>query len=517
MMTAFTPPLAGPIPAPKTAYLFIRGLALVYAAAFVSLWPQIPGLIGEQGILPAAEFFKYLASVTGENRYWLLPTAAWLRADTVFLQGLCGAGIIFSLALFAGMLPRVMLFLVWASYLSLMHAGQVFLSFQWDSLLLETGFLALWAAPLKLWDKPRVSYEPDPWVVFLFRWLFFRFMIGSAAVKLLSGDAAWQNLTALTYHYWTTPLPAWTGWYLNALPLGFHKASAFVMFVIELGLPWLIWTGRRGRLICFVGQIIFQILLIATGNFAFFNYLTMVLALWLLDDAFLGGSSTAPGPQMNPDRPAAAAALQIIMRSVSRGALALLFLLSVVVFSETLRVRLAWFKPLKSVMSAVSPFCLTNRYGLFAVMTQERHEIILEGSLDGQDWRPYEFRWKPGDPMKRPEFVAPHQPRLDWQMWFAALGSVRQNSWVLGLMRQILFESKPVLDLLGHNPFPGKAPRYVRARVYDYRFTDPATKRATGAWWQRTWIGEYAPVMARMGTTVYLLKKQDGITTGPGG
>ena len=485
------------VPARKTAFVFIRALALVYAAAFLSLWPQIPGLIGEQGILPAGEFFKYIASVTGANRFWLVPTLAWFRSDTVFLQGLCAAGIVFSLLLFAGVLPRFCLFWVWALYLSLMHAGQIFLSFQWDCLLLEAGFLALWAAPWTLWDKPSEAHEPDAFLVFLFRWLFFRLMIGSGAVKLLSGDVSWGNLTALTYHYWTTPLPAWTGWYLNGLSPDFHKAAALIMFAVELGLPWLIWTGRRGRLICFAGQVIFQVILIATGNFAFFNYLTIVLALWLLDDGFLGS-----GPQGVPPEflvPARSTPWPMIRRCISRALLGILLLFSGVIFLETLNVRLAELKPLKRVMAAASPFCLTNHYGLFAVMTKERHEIVLEGSLDGQTWLPYEFRWKPGDPLKRPEFVAPHQPRLDWQMWFAALGTLRQNAWVLGLMKQILFESQPVLGLLKNNPFPARAPRYLRALVYDYRFTDPETKRRTGAWWQRTLVGEYAPAVSRTG------------------
>jgi hypothetical protein len=317
----------------------------------------------------------------------------------------------------------------------------------------------------------------------MYRWLLFRLMFGSGVVKLRSGDAAWRSLTALQYHYETQPLPTWVGFYAHHLPASIHVACAAVMFLIELVLPWLIWFPGRWRRVPLVAFVAFQILIAVTGNYAFFNLLTIALCVFLADPGLLPR-------RWRPAAPTAEAAATLFgawPRALLAPFVAVVVLVSAVHFSEaTLRVGAPWPSPVFWLARAVSPLRSVNSYGLFAVMTTTRPEIVVEGSDDGETWRAYEFRYKPGDPHRRPGFVAPHQPRLDWQMWFAALGgSCDQSPWMQGLFQRLREGSPPVVGLLGSNPFPDRPPRYVRALLYDYRFADLATHRRTGEWWQR--------------------------------
>lgn len=479
----------------RTACLFTRALALVYLAAFLSLAFQITGLAGQNGILPVQDYLRLAAAHLGSERYWRIPTLAWLSAGDGALSGACWAGVFFSLLLLAGGLPGVSALALWVLYLSLTHAGQDFLSFQWDILLLECGFLALFLVPWT-WREKFASAEPKfKIVIWLYRWLLFRLIAGSGLVKWLSGDPAWRNLTALSFHYETTPLPVWTGWYFHHLPLWFHKISCAAMFGIEILAPLLMLAGRRGRRACFVLQAGFQLFLIATGNYAFFNWLTLALCLLLLDDACLPGNRGA----MN----AAAKRCVGAPAFAAYPVFAFLLLLGVMNFSGTLRLQVPWPAALRSAERLAKPFFWVNRYGLFAVMTQKRPEIILEGSQDGKLWQPYEFRWKPGLPERRPEFVAPHQPRLDWQMWFAALGNYRSEPWVPVLMKRLMLNTRDVSALLKTNPFAGNPPRYLRAVVYEYHFTSAEERRTTRRWWTRQPLGLYCPVLARIGTSLF--------------
>jgi hypothetical protein len=360
-------------------------------------------------------------------------------------------------------------------------AGQDFLSFQWDVLLLEAGLLAVPLAPRGLL-RPRPG-PPPLLVVWMYRWLLFRLMFASGVVKLRSGDEAWRTLRALDYHYETQPLPTWIGFYAHHLPARVHMTSTAVMFLIELVLPWLIWFPGRWRRVPLVAFVAFQMLIAATGNYAFFNLLTIALCVFLADSALLPRRWRPPAPA--PDVPATL--FGPWPRALLAPLLAVLALVSVVQFSEvTLGLGVPWPSPVVWLARAVSPLRSVNSYGLFAVMTTTRPEIVVEGSDDGETWRAYEFRYKPGDPHRRPGFVAPHQPRLDWQMWFAALGgSCDESPWLQRLFQRLREGSPPVDGLLGSNPFPDRPPRHVRALLYDYRFADLATHRRTGEWWQR--------------------------------
>ena len=468
-----------------SANIFPRFLAAIYLVAFVSLWVQIDGLIGSRGIWPVQETVSSVSERLGPNGIFRYPTLFWFGQSDLLLHLVCGGGA--ALSLISIFLPASwpVWFLLWASYLSLVTVGGAFLSFQWDVLLLEVGFLTFFALPF----VPRLRgalNAPSRSVSWLYRWLLFRFMFASGVVKLTSGDATWRNLSALTFHYETQPLPTWIGWYVHQLPDVIHIASTAAMFVIELAVPFLIFGPRRPRLIAFFLFIGFQINIALTGNYNYFNLLTMALCLWLVDDA-----SWPRSMSKFFSRPCAESLPW--PRSVILGYLTVVLLASANLFSKyTLRHRTDWPGPINSLSAALAPFRMINTYGLFQVMTKERPEIIIEGSMDGVTWQPYDFRYKPGNPATSPSFVAPHQPRLDWQMWFAALGGARQKRWFHSLAARLLEGSPPVLDLLAHSPFPeDDPPNFLRAQLYNYRFTTYQERAELGIWWKREHKGVY--------------------------
>jgi predicted DCC family thiol-disulfide oxidoreductase YuxK len=474
-----------------TAWLFLRILGVIYAIAFLSLWTQIFGLAGSQGILPARDFLQGVREHYGPVRFWLLPTLCWANTSDAFLNGLCATGTFLSLLLTLGVAPILSLVGLWALYLSLATVCQDFLWFQWDGLLLETGFFAIFLAPWRSRSRPRGDPAPSRAALWLLRWLLFRLMLSSAAVKLLSGDPNWRHLTALDYHYETQCLPPWTAWYAQHLPAWFQKASVVMMFAIEGLVPFFIIAPRRIRFVAGLALVGLQAIILVTGNYCFFNLLAIALCLLLLDDGVWPRRWREPVAQ-----PSGVPARGLWPNWVTRPAVAVLFLTSLVPIFRALHLPANWLGPIPGLYRVASPWRTVNSYGLFAVMTTRRPEIIVEGSSDGDTWRPYEFRYKPGDVMRRPRFVAPHQPRLDWQMWFAALGDYRGETWFLRFCERLLQGSPPVLAMMAKNPFPDAPPRLIRAVVYDYHFTDPATRRATGAWWRRELRGLYCPILA---------------------
>ena len=469
-------------------WLFLRGLGCIYLIAFLSLWVQIHGLIGSNGILPAEQYLAAVRQQLGTEGYYLLPTLFWLNPSDACLHFLCAGGVVLSLVLIAGFFPTAALTGLWIFYLSLVAVGQAFLSFQWDVLLLEAGFLAIFFAPLQIREAfARVS-ETSGAFLWLLRWLLFRLMFASGFVKLAS-DEVWRNLTALNFHYETQPLPTWLGWYVHQLPEWLHKVSVIGMFAVELIVPFLIFAPRRLRTAGCIGLIGLQLLILLTGNYCFFNLLAIALCFLLIDDVTWKGLLSKrfmPNFQSVENSPHRYRRVCIAVVAT------LLFLLSGIRFGGQLfrDVRfpdVAWIRPFRSV----------NTYGLFADMTESRPEIIVEGSNDRITWKTYRFRWKPGDLKEAPKWVAPHQPRLDWQMWFAALqGNPQNTSWFLHFMGALLQGRPEVLQLLAENPFPDTPPRYVRATLYDYHFTDIATKRSEGTWWYRERKGLYCPAVS---------------------
>jgi predicted DCC family thiol-disulfide oxidoreductase YuxK/uncharacterized membrane protein YphA (DoxX/SURF4 family) len=481
----------------RVRFVFLRGLALVYLVAFASLFGQIQGLAGSNGIVPAASLIRTLKVEAAQRhiglaRFHAFPTLAWLSASDGALNWQCGAGVVLSLLLLFGIAPAPVLFLLWCLYLSLATVCGPFLDFQWDMLLLETGFIAIFFAPLQLVERPSRQSTPSTMVVWLLRWLLFRLMFESGCVKLMSGDSSWWHLTALRVHYETQPLPTRIGWYAHQLPPDVQAVCTFLLLAIELVVPVLIFSGRRARLTAagiFTGL---QVLIMLTGNYTFFNWLTILLCIMLLDDRALkpqGLRALYPSSTTRLFHPRCLRWPRFIILTV---ALVIVLVTTMGLF-RTLRVSNRWSAPVIALYDWLEPLRSFNSYGLFAWMTPARPEIVIEGSNDGQDWQPYEFKYKPGDLKKKPRFIAPFQPRLDWQMWFAALGDPRQKQWFLNFEARLLQNSPEVLALMGTNPFPKAPPKYVRALLYEYHFTDTATRHDTGLWWRREYEGIYAP------------------------
>jgi hypothetical protein len=314
-------------------------------------------------------------------------------------------------------------------------------------------------------------------------------MFASAVVKLTSGDPSWRHATALQYHYETQPLPTWTAWFMHQLPAWCQRLSALFMFAIEGLSPFLIFAPRRLRIAAAVGIVSLQLLILATGNYAFFNLLALALCVALLDDAVWPAGWRRRFERAR-SRPKTLPGWIVVPTTLA------LFGLSLYPMARAFHSSADYLGPIRDLYRVTAPLRIVNPYGLFQVMTTRRPEIEIEGSDDGVTWKAYRFRWKPGPLDRRPEFVAPHQPRLDWQMWFAALADFQQEPWFLSFCQRLLEGSPPVLALLDENPFPRAPPRFVRATLYEYHFTDSTTRRATGAWWRRERLGPYGPALA---------------------
>jgi predicted DCC family thiol-disulfide oxidoreductase YuxK len=488
---------------------FLRGLGLTYLTAFVSLWVQIDGLIGANGVLPISDFLPLARDRLGDQAVRFLPTLCWFNSSNGFLHVLCGTGVVASLLLIIGIAPIICLVLLFVSYLSLTIAGQTFLSFQWDILLLETGFLALFFAPARWWMRRDDSRAPRLGL-FLLKVLLFKLMFMSGVVKLTASDDSWWNLTALDYHYWSQPLPTVFAWFADKGPEWFKKFSVAACLVIEIVVPFFIWAPRRIRVTAAALLVGLQIAIAITGNYCFFNLLTIVLCLLLIDDAVFGrgkSSREMEGRAPASPSPSIVPASQELRPPLSWFADWTQLIAAVIVLLLTLPLN-AWHfynalnqdaempSPIPAIAERVDPFRVCSGYGLFRVMTKDRREVVIEGSRDGIDWAPYEFKWKPGDLNRVPGWCAPHQPRLDWQMWFAALSSARHNVWFVRLVGCLLENKPQVTRLLATNPFPETGPTYIRARFYRYRFTSTVERRSTGAWWKREEIGEYLPTVS---------------------
>jgi len=474
------------------SWLFLRLLGLIYLVAFVSLATQLKGLVGKHGILPAREFLQERRH-WGPSRFLRMPTLCWLSASDTFMLWLAWSGAALALLLLAGFAPIPVLVLLWVFYLSLATVCRIFLGYQWDILLLEAGFLGILLAPLEVAPRFPPVATPSPIVVWLFWWLLFRLMFSSGVAKLRSGDPTWRNLTALSHHYETQPLPTPLAWQAHQLPVDFHKISTVVMFAIEILAPFLIIAPSPARFVAAALFILLMALIQITGNYCFFNLLGIALSILLLDDKVLAPVVGWAFPQL--ESPGAFIPAPNWLNGAVTVVAVSILTLSAEPILHLFRVRISLPNWLAELLGLVEPFRLVNSYGLFSVMTAERPEIVVEGSNDAVNWQPYEFKFKPGEVTRAPAFVAPHQPRLDWQLWFAALGYYQNNPWFSRFLARLLEGSPTVLSLLKINPFPGSPPRYVRAVLYDYRFTNRAARRATGAWWQRERRGFYSPIL----------------------
>jgi lipase maturation factor 1 len=428
--------------------LLVAGVGLCFTSAFLSAWHQVGGLLGPRGIAPAAGLLSAVREAWGPwEGVWAVPSVFWLGAGDAALATVCLAGALAGVVAAVGLCPRWALGLAWVLHLSLVAVGSVFWHFQWDALLSEAGLLALLVAPAGL--RPAWSRSPPRLSWVLVQLLVVRLMVASGLVKLLSGDATWRNLTALRYHLWTQPLPTPLGIWLAPAPARLLDGLCALTLAVELVAPLFVFGPRVLRRLAALALALLQVGIALTGNYGFFNLLSLVLLLAFLDDRDMGpvGRWALRGRRPVVARPAG--------WPLRLGAAALA-LLGLSAFVEGLGGPV----PLAPVLEALAPFELVNRYGLFAVMTTKRDEIRLDVSDDGQTWRHVRFRDKPDD--RGASWVAPEMPRLDWQMWFAALGPCRSSPWFLAFVRRLL-EGEPAVWRLLATPAPATPPRLLRS------------------------------------------------------
>jgi hypothetical protein len=515
-----------------TRWIFLRSLGAIYFSAFFPLAFQIRGLIGPQGILPAAEYLKSIAEQVGYVRYWYVPSVLWFSSGGHMLTGLCWVGMAAAVLLIFNVWPRGTLVICFVCFLSCVSAAEDFSGYQSDGMLLEAGFLSLFLAPGGFRPGFGEMRPPVRAALYLLLWEWFRIYFESGVAKIAGGDPQWRNFTAIDEYYQNGPLPTWIGWYAQHLPHWFHAGTTAVTLVLELALIWAAFLPRRFRIVLFFVVTAWQVGIILTANYTFLNYLVLILGLLLLDDRFLMRffptkwkkplSDRAAATVVEPISPAADA-LSILATPTSRSTddppasrnatrdwwqkirLALILLRVAVtavlltwIFYAT-AVQMLWMitpAPLPTApVALLDPFRIANRYGLFAVMTRGRYEIEFQGSHDGKTWIAYPFRHKPQELDKPPRIYAPYQPRLDWNLWFASLGEWRDNPMVLRTERRLLSNEPDVLSLFAANPFPQGPPRQVRAVLWQYWFTSMAEKREHGLWWRREFRGLYAPAI----------------------
>jgi hypothetical protein len=472
-----------------TRALLVRLLGAIYFVAFLSLHDQLLPLFGEHGLLPARLYLERIAAAAasdGTHPFLELPTLFWLGASDGTLRAACDAGLALSVAVVLGAANAIVLAALWAIYLSFVHVGQVFYSFGWEILLLETGFLAIFLCPL---TRLRAVEDPPRVVIWLLRWTLFRVMLGAGLIKL-RGDECWRDLTCLVYHYETQPLPNPLSFWLHRAPRWFHQVGVAWNHVVELALPWLLFGPRRAAAIAGLLEASFQLTLIASGNLSFLNWLTLALCVPCLDDAALLRLSPAPlrrrllrrlsSPPAPAPRPA---------RYVSYALAALVAYLSVGPIANLV-------SSAQVMNSSFDRLHLVNTYGAFGSVGRVRNEVILEGTEDDPTspsarWREYDLPCKPGDPARRPCVIAPYQLRLDWEIWFAAMSDYPHHPWLVHFVYKLLRGDAQAARLLARNPFPDHPPRAIRATLWEYHFAEPGNR--DHAWWTRAPVGEWLP------------------------
>jgi hypothetical protein len=510
-------------------WIFLRALGGIYFSAFFSLIFQIRGLIGLGGILPAGDYLQAVAHSVGFARgLWYAPTLLWLASGPHALTALCWVGMGASLLLVLNVWPRGMLSVCFLCFLSFVSAAQDFSGYQSDGMLLEAGFIALFFSPPGFHPGLGAASPPSRASLFLLLWEWFRIYFESGVAKIIGADPEWRNFTAMDEYYQNGPLPTWIGWYMQHLPHWFHASTVFATLALELVLVWMFVLPRRWRIACFFIVTPWQVVVILTANYTFLNYLVLMLGFLLLDDRLVlrfvpqrwkrcssadwdalraqtsaaegasvaGSNGTAeavPYPKPSRDEPYQRF-VRVLKLSFSGIMLGWIFYATTVELIWMFSIAL----PLPtSPVEALEPFRIANRYGLFGIMTRGRYEIEFQGSEDGKTWVPYPFRYKPQDLSTPPGIYAPYQPRFDWNLWFASLGSWRDYPIVPNTEVRLLSNDKDVLALFEKNPFPQGPPRQVRAVIWQYWVTTISEKRTEGLWWRRQYVGLYAPTLER--------------------
>jgi lipase maturation factor 1 len=487
-------------------WLFLRAIGVIFGSAFYSLLFQVRGLIGPAGIQPADAYLAAIAAALPRTaRVWTAPTLFWWSATDGALLVVVSTGLIAAVLLTINVWPRVTAAVCTVLFLSCVTALQTFSSYQSDGMLLQAGVAAVLLAPRGL--RPGLgSWSPPSWAsVWLVRWEWFSIYFGSGVVKLWSGDPQWRSLTAMDHYYENSPLPSWPGWYAQQLPHPVHAATALLTLLAELALPWVLLLPRRPRIAVAVVLTVFQIGIIATANYAFLNYLVLTLGVFLVDDRAITGLARRVWRTRGTtaDREISVAAPQPpgVVRPSGYGRWTGALRAGVLVATIYLSASSFLAGKLPAAMSAssryVEAFRFANSYGLFAVMTTAEYEIEFQGMRRDSTWVAYPFRYKPQDPFVAPGLYAPYQPRFEWNLWFASLGPWSDSPWVVTTEARLLRGDPQVLALFAANPFGSSPPVAVRTVLWRYWFTDAATRRRTGRWWNRDPLGLFAGTVTR--------------------
>jgi Lipase maturation factor len=472
-----------------TRFLILRLLGFIYFIAFLILINQAVPLIGENGLLPADAFLTLLQKhFASRGRGFVeYPSLFWFHLSDASLLVFAWIGLFLSLIVFSGFANSILMLLLWGLYLSYVSIGQLWYSYGWEIQLLETGFLAVFLCPL-LDPRPFPRRAPPVAVIWLFRWLGFRIMLGAGLIKL-RGDPCWRDLTCLYYHYETQPLPNPLSRTFHFMPKWFHQVGVLWNHFTELLLPWFAVTPRILRNIAGVLLIAFQVFLIISGNLSFLNYLTIVPMIAYCDDGFLRRLLPSRIVQM-AENASTNAQPSRSMRIASLSLAGIVAVLSIPIVTNLLSSR-------QIMNTSFESLHLVNTYGAFGSVGKQRDEIIFEGTQDTvitekTEWRAYEFKCKPGDPNRRPCVIAPYQYRIDWQIWFAAMATPNEYPWTLHFVWKLLHNDVGTLSLIANNPFPNAPPHFVRAQLYRYEFA-PAGGLA---WWNRKLIGDWLPALS---------------------
>jgi hypothetical protein len=489
-----------------TRFVILRLLGFVYLAAFLSAALQIVPLVGRDGLLPAHTYLDRVAEQLGSRAagFAHLPSLFWLDASDTTLAAVAWIGAALALVVVCGYANALIMATLWALYFSFVSVGQDWYGYGWEIQLLETGALAVFLCPLL--DARPFPRRPPPFVaILLFRWLAFRIMLGAGLIKI-RGDACWRDLTCLVHHYETQPIPNPLSRTYHFMPLWFHKAGALFNHLVELVSPWFVFGPRLARRAAGLLMVVFQCILISSGNLSFLNYLTIVPALAALDDDLLkrllpgwitrrADHAAAEHAAAEPagSGPSAWSPALLVPRRAGTIAVAVYAL---VVATLSLDPVLNMLSARQIMNTSFDRLHLVNTYGAFGSVGKERHEIVFEGTrddppTDATQWREYDFWCKPGTPTRRPCVIAPLQPRLDWQIWFAAMARADRYPWTAHLIWKLLHNDPGALSLLSTNPFPDAPPLYIRAAYYRYAFAPPGNP--DGLWWNRTYLGEWLP------------------------
>jgi hypothetical protein len=473
-----------------TRFMILRLLGIIYAVAFLVAVNQLVPLIGANGLLPLDVYFKEVVETFGSPAagFAKLPSVFWFWHSDAALLTVSWIGFIVSLVVVAGYANGPLMGVLWFLYMSIVHAGQDWYSYGWEIQLTETGFLAMFLCPL-IDMRPFPRRPPPMTIIVLFRWLIFRIMMGSGMIKI-RGDKSWLNGTALYYQFETQPIPGPLSRWFYFLPHIWLKIGVWFNFLAELAAPWLVFWPRLGRHTAGVIIILFQFSIILSGNLSFLNWLTIIPALACFDDGFW--ARILPNVLV---RKAETAALN---SEESRPMIITAWVVTAIVGLLSIQPALNLFSDKQAMNASFDPLDLVNTYGAFGSVGQQRFNVVFEGTADDTTgghatWRPYVYKYLPTLPNTPPPQIAPYQPHLDWQMWFAAMATPNDYPWTLNLVWKLLHNDSATISLFAANPFHGKPPRYIRAVLYRYQFEKPNANRI---WWKRRSLGDWIQPVA---------------------